>query len=74
MKKILACEYVKDAVFKLFRLAKVSVETTSLEVTNGKRMNETKKEGTLDAVEKLSTASTRGSEFRTHRSNNRSHK
>ena len=54
-------EYVKDAILDFFLLAKIRVDTTSLELAKGRMTNETKKEGMLVAVEKLSTASTRGS-------------
>ena len=54
-------EYVSAAVLIFFRLAKIRAETISLEQAKGRMTNETKKEGILVAVEKLSTASTRGS-------------
>lgn len=54
-------EYIKDAILDFFLLAKIRVDTTSLELAKGRMTNEMKKEGMLVAVEKLSTASTRGS-------------
>lgn len=55
-------EYVNDEVLDLFRLANISADTASLDVAKGRMMKATNKEGMFEAVEKLSTASTRGSE------------
>jgi hypothetical protein len=54
-------EYIKDDILDFFFLAKIRVDTTSLELAKGRMTNETKNEGMLVAVEKLSTTSTRGS-------------
>lgn len=60
--KIQTAEYVNDEVLDLFRLANISADTASLDVAKGRMMKATNKEGMFEAVEKLSTASTRGSE------------
>lgn len=58
----LTSEKVRDADRNFFRLANIIADTASLElVANGRAMNDMKKEGMLVALEKLSTASTRGS-------------
>lgn len=55
-------EKVNEADLCFFREAKMIAETASLElVANGKKMNDMKKDGILVAVEKPSTASTKGS-------------
>lgn len=55
-------ENVNDADLNFFRLAKIIADTASLElVASGSATNETKKEGMVVALEKLLTASTRGS-------------
>ena len=55
-------ENVKEAVLCFFLVAKIMADTASLElVARGSAINEMKKVGMLVAVEKLSTASTRGS-------------
>ena len=59
--KKLTSEYIKDAILVFFFLAKIRVDTASLELAKGRMTNETKKEGMLVAVEKFSTTSTRGS-------------
>lgn len=55
-------EKVKEAFLRLLRDAKMIAETASLElVAKGSTTKEMKNEGMLVAVEKLSTASTKGS-------------
>lgn len=55
-------ENVRDADRNFFLLANIIADTASLElVAKGRAMNDMKKEGMLVALEKLSTASTRGS-------------
>lgn len=55
-------EKVKDADLSFFLLANITADTASLAlVARGRAMNDIKNEGILVALEKLSTASTRGS-------------
>lgn len=55
-------EKVREADLSFFPLANIIADTASLElVASGRAINEMKKEGMLVALEKLLTASTKGS-------------
>jgi hypothetical protein len=54
-------EKEREQVLRFFLLAVMVMETASLDLTSGRAMKETKKEGMCMASEKLWTTSTRGS-------------